>query len=270
VLLSGAYAAFDLRPQAVAAAEQAVEMGPDSWAAWLCFAQALALDGEQLTDAWLAAMAAVQRGPNVPAVHRTVGDVAAQLGWLAKARTAYERSLALDASDAATLDKLARLQLRESDAGAATTGFVSALQAATGDDRSGPPAGLERTGRALLTRACLMALLSTFILAWSFQAELPLVLGAWPGPIRLATGVAVTALLVGLNLPGWRRAPRDARTSWWTELRLPCVLTVLACGGAVLGGFLPVLLALVLMVVGTVAGVTCLLLGGIAPRHAGG
>ncbi len=116
VLLSSAYAAFDLRPQAVAAAERAIECAPGAWQPWLAFAHALALDREQLTDAWLAAMAAVQRGPDVAAVHRTVGDIATELGWLEKARVAYEKSLELDPQSAATLNNLAGLQLRRDQA----------------------------------------------------------------------------------------------------------------------------------------------------------
>jgi len=263
VIASGAYAELGRTQEAIDAAHRSVDADPDVWWTWTTYARALNRDPEQRTDAWLAAIAAVRRAPAEAGVHRAVGDVATALGWTDKAREAYEAALLYDPHDAGALDSLARLQVFERGDPTSETGFMSALSA--DPDESDAAEGSLITADALVRRALSVALLSAFVVGWSFYAEVPLDLGAWPSPLRFILGIVLAATIVGLSYSVWRVAPPEVREAWVEQvranqqLRLRCLAAGLASLCVVFACLVPVLPALLLLGLGSlVAGVALL------------
>ncbi len=265
VLVSGAYGDLGRTRDSIEAAQRSVDADPEMWWTWTTYAKALNRDPDQRTDAWLAAMAAVRRAPAEAAVHRAVGEVAQALGWSDKARTAYEAALLLDPTDATTLNNLARLQLVQGDEASAATGFMSAMSADPDSDAAADQ--LTAMAFRLVRRAQSVALMSAFIIGWSFYAEVPLDLGAWPSAFRWVLGVAVGATMVGLPLSVWRSVPDDVREAWRRSmqvepaLRKGAALAVIASVCVLLAALLPVLPALVMLGTGALVGGGAMLAG---------
>jgi Flp pilus assembly protein TadD len=228
-----------LRDEAERFASEAVAVTPDDWVAYVVLATVLDVP-ERRTEAWLAAVHAVELAPHEADTHEMVGRLALGFGWRTHAETAFERALALDPTHEIARHNLGVLRLTE-DRLAEGLGHLGAVlrMSPSGTDTT---AALDGVARHLVGRSIVIGLFVGFGAVWA---------AAFPSPLfRAALGVGLLVLWLVLSLSGLRGHDSEMRGWAVSALRRD---PLLAWGAAA-----------------AVAGVSCLALSTPLPRAQAG
>jgi tetratricopeptide (TPR) repeat protein len=118
--------------ESVGHAREAVRLDPGGWYTHTTLARSLAKHGPDLPEALAAAERAVALGPDRAEAHITAGVVAATAGDRAAAETAFRRALAIDPQSGVAHSELARLRM----GGGRRANPTGLAEAATGFARS--------------------------------------------------------------------------------------------------------------------------------------
>lgn len=193
--------------EALSAAQRAVHIAPNLWSTHQILAQTLLLDPQQRSQAYDAALRAVELAPTEPAAHITVGLAAEGIRRRDLARQAYEEALRHDPNDPIALNNLAVLDL-----GARRT--ESAAQRLIGALRLDPNAALMQRNLDFVALRLLERLLNVLLLGGVVML-LVLVLeiaGVVPRVwVRALVGAVLLAAYLIVARSTLRHLPRGAR-----------------------------------------------------------